>query len=135
MILRHIKLITWLYLLILVLGSVLPLNNGTTLNNTYLVELRSDYLLHAIVLLPLPVLLTLRFRNSTSIWGRVILFGLLMVIFCEGVQLLIPYRTFNINDLFANGIGVLIGLIPAFFLWHHFLIKSFRDDSNKLKPY
>jgi glycopeptide antibiotics resistance protein len=117
MIMRHIKLITWLYLLILVLGSVLPLNNGTTLNNTYLVELRSDYLLHAIVLLPLPVLLTLRFRNSTSLWGRVILFGLLMVIFCEGVQLLIPYRTFNINDLFANGVGVLIGLIPAFFLW------------------
>ncbi len=83
MIFRHIKWLTWLYLLILVLGSVLPLNNGTTLNNTYVVELRSDYLLHAIVLLPLPVLLTLRFRNSTSLWGRVILFGLLMVIFCE----------------------------------------------------
>ncbi len=117
MIFKHIKWLTWLYLLILVLGSVLPLNNGTTLNNTYVVELRSDYLLHAIVLLPLPVLLTLRFRNSTSLWGRVILVGLLMVIFCEGVQMLIPYRTFNINDLFANGIGVLIGLIPAFFIW------------------
>ena len=117
MILRHIKLITWLYLLILVLGSILPLNNGTTLNNTYVVELRSDYLLHALVLLPLPVLLTLRFRNSTSLWGRVILSGLLMVIFCEGVQMLIPYRTFNVNDLFANGIGAMIGLIPAWFFW------------------
>lgn len=125
MIFKHIKWITWLYLLILVLGSVLPLNNGTTLNNNYIVEVRTDYLLHALVLLPLPVLLTLRFRNSTSLWGRVILFGLLMVIFCEGVQMLIPYRTFNINDLFANGIGVLIGLIPAFFLWHYFLIKPY----------
>ncbi len=135
MILRHIKFLTWLYLLILVLGSVLPLNSGTTLNNNYIVEVRTDYLLHALVLLPLPVFLTLRFRDSTSLWGRVILFGLSIVIFCEGVQMLIPYRTFNINDLFANGIGVLIGLIPAFFLWHHFLIKPFRDDSNKLKPY
>ena len=38
---------------------------------------------------------------------------MLMVVFCEGVQLLIPFRTFNINDLFANGVGALIGLIPA----------------------
>jgi len=119
MIFKHIKWITWLYLLILVLGSVLPLNNGTTLNNNYIVEVRTDYLLHALVLLPLPVLLTLRFRNSASLWGRVILFGLLMVIFCEGVQMLIPYRTFNINDLFANGIGVLIGLVLAWFVWRY----------------
>jgi glycopeptide antibiotics resistance protein len=135
MLLKNIKYITWLYLLILVLGFVLPINNGTMVNNNYVVEVRADYLLHTMVLLPLPVLLTLRFRNSTSVWVKVILYGLLMVIFCEGLQLLIPYRTFNINDLFANGVGVLIGLIPAFFLWHHFLIKSFRDDSNKLKPY
>ena len=103
--------------MILVLGFVLPINNGTMLNNNYVVEVRADYLLHTMVLLPLPVLLTLRFRNSTSIWVKVILYGLLMVIFCEGLQLLIPYRTFNINDLFANGIGVIIGLIPAFLVW------------------
>jgi len=43
-----------------------------------------------------------------------------MVVFCEGVQLLIPYRTFNINDLFANGVGAIIGLIPALLLRRHF---------------
>ena len=41
--LKHIKLITWIYLLILVLGSVLPINSGAVLNNTYMVEVRLDY--------------------------------------------------------------------------------------------
>ena len=121
MLLRNIKLITWFYLLILVLGSVLPLNNGTTLNNNYIVEIRSDYLIHALVLMPLPLLLGLSLRNRTRIWIRIFLLGLLMVVFCEGVQLLIPYRTFNINDLFANGVGAIIGLIPAFLVWRRLL--------------
>ncbi len=121
MLLRNIKLITWFYLLILVLGSVLPLNNGTTLNDNYIVVIRSDYLIHALVLLPLPVLLGLSLRNRTRIWIRIFLLGLLMVVFCEGVQLLIPYRTFNINDLFANGVGAIIGLIPAFLVWRRLL--------------
>ena len=126
MILRHIKIITWLYLLILVLGFILPINNGEALNNNFIVEVRADYLLHALVLLPLPVFLALSFRDRTLLWVRVILSGLLMVIFCEGVQMLIPYRTFNINDLFANGIGVLIGLVPAFFIW-----RRFQKNLNK----
>ncbi len=118
---KRIKLVTWFYLLILVLGSVLPLNNGTTLNNNYIVEIRSDYLIHALVLMPLPLLLGLSLRNKTRIWIRIFLLGLLMVVFCEGVQLLIPYRTFNINDLFANGVGAIIGLIPAFLVWRRLL--------------
>ena len=122
-ILRNIKWITWIYLLILVLGSVLPLNSGTSLNNTYIVEVRSDYLLHVFVLLPLAVLVGLTLHGVygisglSGLWWRVVLFGLLVVVFCEGIQLLVPYRAFNINDMFANGIGALIGLIPAWMLW------------------
>ncbi len=117
---KHIRLLTWFYLLLLVLGSVLPLNNGTTLNNTYLIEVRSDYLIHALILLPLPVLLALSLKNRTGIWVRIILFGLLIIMFCEAVQMLIPYRVFNINDMVANGVGALIGLIPALLVWRRF---------------
>jgi len=121
MILKNIKLFTWIYLLILVLGSVLPLNSGSSsLNNTYIVEVRSDYLLHVFVLLPLPVFLSLSLRNRAGIWLRVIMLGLLVVVFCESIQMLIPYRAFNINDLFANGAGALIGLIPAVLVWRYF---------------
>ena len=120
MILRNIKFLTWFYLLILVLGSVLPLNSGTALNNTYVVEIRSDYLIHLLVMLPLPVLIGFSLRNLSGNWVRVLVLGLLIVVLCEGVQLLIPYRTFNINDLIANGVGALIGLIPALLIWHRY---------------
>lgn len=93
MLLKRIKLITWVYLLILVLGSVLPLNSGVVLNNTYVVEVRSDYLIHALVLLPLPLLLSLSIETRSGLWARVMLLGLLIVIFCEGIQILLPYRT------------------------------------------
>ena len=118
-ILGNIRWLTGIYLLILLLGSLLPLNNGTSLNNTYIVEVRSDYFLHFLMMLPLPVLLGLTFRNHSGIWWRVLLFGLLVVGFCEGIQLLIPYRSFNINDMFANGLGALLGLIPAWLIWRN----------------
>ena len=113
-VLKHIKLLTWLYLLLLVLLSVLPINSGVTLNNTYVVELRLDYLIHALVLFPLPVLLSLSMGSKSGFWIWVISFSLLIVVFTEGIQMVLPYRTFNINDLLANGAGALLGLIPAF---------------------
>jgi VanZ family protein len=125
---QNIRWITGIYLLILLLGSVLPLNSGTTLNNTYIVEVRSDYLLHFLMMLPLPVLVGLSLREKygrsersglSGLWLRVMLLGLLVVVFCEGIQLLIPYRAFNINDMFANGMGALLGLIPAWLLWRY----------------
>ncbi len=119
-ILDNIRWLTGIYLMILLLGSVLPLNNGTSLNNTYIVAFRSDYFLHFLMMLPLPVLLGLTFRQLSGTWWRVLLLGLLVVVFCEGIQLLIPYRAFNINDMFANGLGALIGLIPAWFIWRSF---------------
>ncbi len=117
MILRNIKLLTWLYLLILVLGAVLPLDKGEVLGNTYVLELRSDYLIHVLISLPLPLLIALSLRHLGGLWIRVLVFSILIVSFCEGIQLLIPYRTFNINDLLANGVGALLGLVAAFIVW------------------
>ena len=59
--LLNIKNITYIYLLILLLGTVLPLNSvsSSTLNYNYTLHIRWDYLLHALVYIPLPVLLGL----------------------------------------------------------------------------
>ena len=110
-----IKYITYSYLLILLLGSVLPLNSvSSTLNDNYTLHIRWDYLLHALVYMPLPVLLGLWLKKGS--WIRIALFTLPVTVLLEVLQLAIPYRFFNINDLVANCVGAIIGflLVPVF---------------------
>ena len=115
----NIKYITFIYLLILLLGSILPLNSvSSPLNDNYTLHIRWDYLLHALIYIPLPVLLGLYFKNES--WILPILFGLLFVVLFESLQLVIPYRAFNINDLMANGVGAIMGLIPAVLVLRYF---------------
>lgn len=121
----HTNRVAGFYLLLLLTGALIPLGMGSTaLNNNYTFHVRADYLLHALFYIPLPVVLLL------SRWGRraglmqVILFSILAVVLFETVQMLVPYRAFNINDLIANGVGVLIGLLPALFVWRRLSEKS-----------
>ena len=130
--LLNIKQITYIYLLILLLGTVLPLNSvSSPLNDNYTLHIRWDYLLHALVYIPLPVLLGLYLkRRSTEqsepqigkyrLWIQVVFFSLFITALFEILQLLIPYRAFNINDLMANGVGAIIGLMLIPILWKSF---------------
>ncbi len=113
--LLNIKFITYSYLLILFLGTVIPLNPvSSTLNDNYTLHIRWDYLLHAMVYIPLPVLLGLYLKKGS--WIRIVLLTLPVTVLLEVLQLVIPYRFFNINDLMANCVGAIIGfiLIPVF---------------------
>ncbi len=98
-----------LYLFLLLVAALIPLGMGTTLNNNYVLQVRSDYLLHALFYIPLPGILLLSRWGRRGGWIPVILLSSVVVVLFESVQLLIPYRAFNINDLFANGVGVVIG--------------------------
>ncbi len=95
---------------------------STTLNDNYTLNIRWDYLLHAIAYLPLPVLMWLyfekgSFKKDQSIGdaGRfllwVVLFPLIIASLFEAMQLIIPYRRFNINDMVASCMVVIIGLV------------------------
>jgi len=165
------RLITYAYLLALLAGTVIPLSTGVALNDNYTMSIRWDYLLHALVYLPLPFLLALSLRegsrktarqpgtvtqppepgsnaqqpgsganyrqpgptdtarqpgptdtarpqNTHRFWVRVVLYSLLITALLECLQLVIPYRAFNINDLLANGVGAGIGLV---------LVLAFRN--------
>jgi VanZ family protein len=116
------RYITYGYLLLLFLSTVLPLNpSSSPLNNHYTLHIRWDYLLHWMVYLPLPVLLGIflseRSREQNKplqkarFWIVVAALSLLISTLFEFLQMVIPYRAFNINDLVANGVGVVIGLI------------------------
>ncbi len=113
--LLNIKFIIYSYLLILLLGTVIPLNPlSSTLNDNYTLHIRWDYLLHALVYMPLPVLLGLYLKKGS--WIQIVLMTLPVTVLLEVLQMVIPYRFFNINDLMANCVGAIIGfmLIPVF---------------------
>ena len=115
-------------MVLLLIGAVIPLNSvSTALNDNYTLHIRWDYLLHAVAYLPLPVLMWLylekgSFKSDRSIGGTgrfllwIVLFPLFIASFYEALQLIVPYRRFNINDMVASCMGVVIGLIliPVF---------------------
>lgn len=118
-----------LYLLLLLVGALIPLGRGSELlGNNYTFDIRADYLLHALVYIPLPLLLRLSRSGRKGGWLAVIMVSLVVVILFETVQMLVPYRAFNINDLFANGVGVLIGLLPAFYVWRRIFAAGNTED-------
>ena len=163
----RIRTVTYIYLLILFLGTVIPFGSkiSYTLSNNYVLQIRWDYLVHVILYLPMPVLLGLTFskRPSTGTlmdspgtlpdspgtssgpsgtssgpsgtlpdspslseqgahsagtssgaaiyWLLVVGGSLILTFFYEALQLVIPYRYFNINDMVSNMVGVFIGLV------------------------
>lgn len=50
--------------------------------------------------------------------------GVLFALVLEAVQYVLPYRAFNINDLLANGLGVVLGFVLMMFV----LFKSPADN-------
>ena len=88
-----------------------PLNGlGVPLDN-YILGLRLDHLLHASVYLVCPLFLMDLFdrHKPPATWLAAVGVGLLT----EGVQYLLPYRGFDINDLIANSLGVTLGWVAV----------------------
>ena len=117
-------LLTYTALILLIV--ILPVNSITDspMNDTYIIHIRLDYLGHILLFLPCLFLIRLAWPMP---FFPLILSGLLFATATEGLQYLLPYRTFNSNDLLANLTGVLLGillLIPAVFKWLNRRIKK-----------
>ncbi len=102
-----------------------PLNGlGLPLDN-YILGLRADHLLHASVYLPCTLFLWDLFRSKRrrgyrlAVWVAAVAVGLLT----EGVQYLLPYRGFDVNDLVANTLGVTLGWVLILLLRHRFRVN------------
>ncbi len=117
--------------------AILPINGtNSMLNNNYLLNIRWDYLLHALVYIPLVPLIMLNNKPKTTNPKQkilnlkqgtlnIILISLIFAFSLEGVQYFLSYRAFNINDLVANGVGVGLGflIITVFPLERIFQLK------------
>lgn len=110
------KKLFWVYTVILILLSVLPINgSGSAINHTFIISIRLDYLLHFVVYLPwmffLRKMTGLTFAKELKQVLTLMMIAILFAFANEAMQYFLPYRAFNINDLLANGFGVLLGMV------------------------
>ncbi len=105
--------LTIAYVLVIVFISIAPTNSHkqVDLSSTTFLSIRSDYLLHALLFAPWMTLIQIRWPKKKDIgfFIKVLAIGLLFAAVSEGVQLLLPYRSFNLVDLGANCLGVVAG--------------------------
>lgn len=100
-------ILLWLYLLIIFLITIIPLNCFQQLGVFSVIDIGNDFFLHVIVFLPWTFFQPI-WRTNQAIW---LVAGFLFACGSEGLQYLLPYRAWNINDLLANALGVLLGFI------------------------
>ncbi len=110
---KYADLITYGYIIALFALAVLPINgrDSSVINQTYVLsEVRLDYFLHSFLLAPwMPLRMLYGKTNPRKALFWLIL-GLPLACLTEVVQYFLPYRTYNIIDLMANILGLLIGL-------------------------
>jgi glycopeptide antibiotics resistance protein len=115
-----LKKLIIIYTSLILLLAVLPINGtDSILNNQYILSIRLDYLVHFAIFVPWMMLIWLfkglRFnRTPIRIFGW-ILAGIALGMATEFIQYFLPYRAFNINDLLANVMGVILGGVFFFF--------------------
>ena len=116
--LSNLKKIAYAYTVAILLLVALPINGEGQLfgklNDNYVLEIRLDYLTHTLLFAPWVLVGGLGWKIYLMRpigKGLSFLLAVAFAIFCEYLQLLLPHRTFNINDLIANSIGVVLGCI------------------------
>lgn len=94
------------YFVLLAVLMWAPLNGLAPVLDNYIFGLRVDHFLHASIFLFCPLFLA-DWLDKRSVW--VFLAAILVGLITEGVQALLPYRGYDVNDLVANCIGNFIG--------------------------
>jgi VanZ family protein len=129
---------TGLYLVFVIYGSLVPLVlNDLSIeaaltrfkNIPYLnlgAESRADWIANIVLYIPLSFLASAIFNRANSLLARlsvailVLAFCLLVAVAVEFTQLFFPPRTVSLNDLSAEALGSLIGVLSWLFLSDYF---------------
>ncbi len=114
---KHIiQAIGILYLLFIILVNIIPLSNTEvpSLHKIYFLGIRVDLLLHVLIFIPLLPLWHLS-RPRQNIW-LLLLFSVMIAFAAEFIHYLLPYRSFDTGDMFANVIGVFPGFLGVWLL-------------------
>ena len=125
------KIVFWFFTAIIIGQAIAPINGvNSKLNNTFVFFVRLDYLIHVAMFACLSVLFRLAYfpKPGFNLSKGFLFFGVMFLtaFFSEALQWLVSYRVFNVNDLVANFIGVLLS-IPLIRLFRFF----FRKRKNR----
>jgi len=117
------------YTLLVIAMNFISLNpKESPLNDTFVLSFRLDYIVHFLVFFLWASLTRAAYRpHFSQNFSRAVLWvaaGLLLAVVSEGLQLFIPYRSFNINDIVANTIAVLIGSLLFIYYPNKFVKKN-----------
>jgi VanZ family protein len=112
---KFIRTVFWSFAIAIVVQAILPINGANSkLNQSYFFLWRLDYLAHIAMFASLSVLLRLAYfpQAGSDIRRELIFFGVMVFagISSEAVQLFVRFRAFNINDLIANFLGIVVGI-------------------------
>jgi len=110
------RTLNWLiiaYWSIILLLSVVSLNGSLAITKGKVLGFRKDYLFHILLFIPWMILAKWRWKesNKKNIFWFALSFGIMFAGISEAIQIFVPYRTFNVIDLAANCLGVVIGAL------------------------
>jgi len=94
-----------IYVLLIIIFTVIPIGHSHQLENTFIINFRLDHILRALEFIPWAFFCMMLRQNTWFCFA----FGILFAVGTEVLQCAIPYRSFNINDMIANMIGIGIG--------------------------
>jgi len=136
---RSVFFATSLYLLFVIYGSLVPLTFNylpievaiTQFKHIHYLNLgtdsRADWIANIVLYIPLAFGVSTHFNYVHSLLGR-FLVAILALVFCllisislEFAQLFFPPRTVSLNDLIAEALGSLIGVLSWLFLSTYFI--------------
>ena len=106
-----LKNIFLVYVVFIMLLAIAPLGNSGVLNKTTILSFRADHILHVLQFIPWAFFCVKINQGNTKYLPLWFLWGIFFAVVSEGVQYLLPYRSFNISDMLANGIGVAAGFV------------------------
>lgn len=101
---RAMTMLLRVYLVGIVVLALVP-TGGMNMSSVTVLSLRADYLAHVVLYVPW-AFLGLAARKREPLWFAL---GVLLAAGSEGLHHLLDYRTYNVNDLLANMIGVAAG--------------------------
>lgn len=118
--LRFFKTLSWIYLSAVLLVSILPLNSTSiSMSGSSLLSFKNEHTLHAFAFLPTIFLYNclLYSKMKSNLHKKLysVTLAILFAFITEYIQHFLSYRSFSINDLAANFIGVFMGSFSLFF--------------------